>query len=513
MSGTANVIENSGIQLCVPITKIDKEQRLVTGIATAEVIDKAGDIVDYATAKKFFQDPTLWPGNMREMHQPKAVGKAVSVDFDDDNKTIMLTSKVSKGAPDTWEKILDGTLSMYSIGGSGDRHAEKVGDRFANRIFLKALAEVSYVDNGANPLAKFDVVKSAFADDPTEEVVIVEPNDVIKFLRSRVKHAKPLDLKAEVIEKVEALGDEFKAKLPASWRGEALDEKVTKIYSYGSVKKAGPEPWDIDRALLILSALNDLASSEYWDAYYSQDPDSEEVAQIDLLKKAAGLIFQFLQSEFQEQFAPSEQQAPMMEVGDMVSMADAAINVLKAGKRHSKVDQTHVQGVHDSSVALGATCGDVKKVEELPKTEEIVEKVAEDKVVETKVVETIEEVVKPIEKLVPAEDVQKLTSALESANSLIKEQGDQLATLKKEVEDIKKKAVPGGPMARIVTGTPVRKSAGNEPAGDESTSPEAVVTALEMLAKEGSDDVRKAAATAMAKLVHGGAGRIDFSIK
>jgi hypothetical protein len=86
----------------LPIAKVDKDLRLVSGVVTSEILDKQGDIVDYEAAKKVFTDEALWPGNMREMHQPKAVGKRVGVEFDDDLKEIILTAKVSKGAPDTW---------------------------------------------------------------------------------------------------------------------------------------------------------------------------------------------------------------------------------------------------------------------------------------------------------------------------------------------------------------------------------------------------------------------------
>lgn len=115
----AEVSEQLGVEHNVPlhfnvnVTKVDKEKRLVSGVVTAEVVDKAGEIVDYATVKKFFENPELWPGNIREMHQPKAVGKKVDVEFDDANKVISMTARVSKGATETWEKVMDGTLSMF----------------------------------------------------------------------------------------------------------------------------------------------------------------------------------------------------------------------------------------------------------------------------------------------------------------------------------------------------------------------------------------------------------------
>src|SRR5690242_16276876 len=115
-------MENS-FRLDIPVEKIDREKRLVRGVATAEVLDAHGEIVDYETAKPAF---VSWRGNIREMHQPKAVGKGLDVEFDDANKQIIVEAYISKGAPDTWEKCLDGTLSMFSIGGlARERRAEK----------------------------------------------------------------------------------------------------------------------------------------------------------------------------------------------------------------------------------------------------------------------------------------------------------------------------------------------------------------------------------------------------
>jgi hypothetical protein len=40
------------MSLFIPITKVDVEQRLVYATLSAEVADKSGEILDYATAKR-----------------------------------------------------------------------------------------------------------------------------------------------------------------------------------------------------------------------------------------------------------------------------------------------------------------------------------------------------------------------------------------------------------------------------------------------------------------------------
>ena len=64
-------------------------------------------------------------GNIREMHGSLAVGKMVSFKpetfYDPTTKEfyngVYVTAYISKGAQDSWEKVLDGTLSGFSIGG------------------------------------------------------------------------------------------------------------------------------------------------------------------------------------------------------------------------------------------------------------------------------------------------------------------------------------------------------------------------------------------------------------
>ena len=148
------------VRFAIPVVKVDKDKRLVRGVGTGEILDAQGEVVDYQTAKDVIQK--TWPGNVREMHQPKAVGHATEVVFDDAEKQIVVESYVSKGAPDTWEKCLDGTLRMYSIGGKAkERRAEKMGDAIVHRLFLDRIDEISLVDNGACPTATFEIVKIA----------------------------------------------------------------------------------------------------------------------------------------------------------------------------------------------------------------------------------------------------------------------------------------------------------------------------------------------------------------
>lgn len=166
---------NRPFQINIPLTKIDEEQRIVTGIATAEVLDSQGDIIDYEASKRAFQ---AWGGNIREMHSPVAVGKSIDIQFDDENKQVILSSYISESADgqNAWTKIKEGILTGYSIGG---RMLEVVKDKAvsgANRIMEYTLSETSLVDNPACPTALFTMVKSVDGNLQRVEAV-TEAND------------------------------------------------------------------------------------------------------------------------------------------------------------------------------------------------------------------------------------------------------------------------------------------------------------------------------------------------
>jgi hypothetical protein len=165
------VADGSRVSLSVPFAKIDKENRLVTGFATLDNIDSSDDVVTAEASKAAFAAAR---GNVREMHQPIAAGRVV--DFKEEEffhdgqfyRGIFVTTYVSKGAQDTWEKVLDGTLSGFSIGGNITEQETKfvkdAGPNGKNIRFIKGydLIELSLVDNPANQLANIlTVVKNS----------------------------------------------------------------------------------------------------------------------------------------------------------------------------------------------------------------------------------------------------------------------------------------------------------------------------------------------------------------
>jgi Putative phage serine protease XkdF len=186
----------------MPFAKVDKERRIVSGFATLDNLDRQNDIVLTEASLKAF---SKFRGNIREMHQPSAVGKMVSFKedkyFDPDTKKfysgVFVSAYVSKGAQNAWEKVLDGTYTGFSIGGRmnkwDDGYDEKA-DKPIRIIKEYDLVELSLVDNPANQFASIlsiekvdgvDVVKGEILDVVVENVfwdkdsglVMVSEND------------------------------------------------------------------------------------------------------------------------------------------------------------------------------------------------------------------------------------------------------------------------------------------------------------------------------------------------
>ena len=153
--------DGENLRLSMPFSKVDKERRTVSGFASLDNIDKQDDIV---TAEASMEAFAKFRGNIREMHQPLAVGKMVNFKaekyFDPESKKfyngVFVSAYVSKGAQDTWEKVLDGTLSGFSIGGrmnKWDDGFDEKSDKAIRIIKQYDLVELSLVDSPANQFA------------------------------------------------------------------------------------------------------------------------------------------------------------------------------------------------------------------------------------------------------------------------------------------------------------------------------------------------------------------------
>lgn len=164
------VADEKTVRMDIEFSKVNKQKRLVSGWATLDNVDTEGDIVTAQASADAFRRAR---GNLREMHKKdSAVGKVVS--FKEDTfrapdgqvyKGIFVTARVSEGAQDTWLKVLDGTLSGFSIGGAivdSEEEWTKDGGEKIRKVTKYDLTELSLVDNPGNQFANvFHIQKSA----------------------------------------------------------------------------------------------------------------------------------------------------------------------------------------------------------------------------------------------------------------------------------------------------------------------------------------------------------------
>jgi hypothetical protein len=196
------------ITLSIPFTKVNREKRTVSGFATLDNLDQTGDVVTAEASLKAFEN---FRGNLREMHQPVAVGKVVSFKpetyYDPKTKEffngVYVDAYISKGAQDTWEKVLDGTLAGFSIGGKiieSDNEVNKATGKTVRFIKDYALMELSIVDSPANELCNILsisksngqlVFKGMAAEIATENIFYCQESDSV-FISTEASYDSPV---------------------------------------------------------------------------------------------------------------------------------------------------------------------------------------------------------------------------------------------------------------------------------------------------------------------------------
>lgn len=152
------------LSMFIPITKVDAMQRLVYGVATAEVEDRVGEICDYDSTKLHYRK---WSdeiaqstngkslGNLRAMHGPVAAGKVTAITFNDEAKQIEICAKV---VDDTeWEKVREGIYTGFSQGGT---YARRWTDEAGLSRYTAVPNEISLVDLPCLPQARFEMIKA-----------------------------------------------------------------------------------------------------------------------------------------------------------------------------------------------------------------------------------------------------------------------------------------------------------------------------------------------------------------
>lgn len=190
----ANEMSNSSFIKFATFEKASPEQQIVVGYASSERVDGQNDIVDPEALNQALGDYMQW-ANLREMHQPKAVGKVLSAT--PIRGTIQLKDGTKLTNPlriicqivdsDTWEKVKTGVLKGFSIGGKVlQASTNKMNGKEVRRITGLQLHEISLVDRPANPDARIVLMKrddSASTEDIIQKASAVDPSKILPQLQ------------------------------------------------------------------------------------------------------------------------------------------------------------------------------------------------------------------------------------------------------------------------------------------------------------------------------------------
>jgi len=221
------VLDNT-MTVFIPFTKVDKKKRMVYGYVSTETEDAQGEIVEKKAIRSAWDDYMKF-ANIREMHQPSAVG--VTKEYMHDDKGTWIGAKiVDKNA---WEKVLEAVYKGFSIGG---RVLEKIG----NRIRKIKLSEISLVDRPANPDAVFTMIKR---DSKTDELVCYQQGDatVCSMVESPEDNNEIIEIPMSELEKYRRKKTTTKPTVEEESVEEKEEKEEEPVASEQSVETEKPE--------------------------------------------------------------------------------------------------------------------------------------------------------------------------------------------------------------------------------------------------------------------------------
>lgn len=211
------------------LQKIDVERRELVGEATAEIADRSGEILDYASSKPLIEEWSKnWEkttdgksfGNVRAMHKAIAAGKLTSISFDDTAKSVQVVAKIVDD--NEWQKCLEGVYTGFSFGGEYAKRWRDPENTTLTR-YTAAPSELSLADYPCVPTATFAIAKAG-------GLVETKPFQRLALLKAVLDDATPLRAN-QVVELMETY-------LPADQREQfTADENATIGDIRGALKK------------------------------------------------------------------------------------------------------------------------------------------------------------------------------------------------------------------------------------------------------------------------------------
>ena len=157
------------LDLFLPLAKVDVDQRLVQGLATAEVADRAGEICDYASTKPYYE---AWSAEM-SAGERRQVARRLARDAragrrGQDHRHRLRRRRASA----FWSAAQDRRRRGMAQGRGRRLHRLQPGRRYVRRWadpetsltrYTAEPSEISLVDLPCVPGATFEVIKDGVA--------------------------------------------------------------------------------------------------------------------------------------------------------------------------------------------------------------------------------------------------------------------------------------------------------------------------------------------------------------
>jgi len=171
MNATAASSRSQEVRRFAVISKVNDEERIVEGYASTTDLDNQGERITKQAMANALPDYMKF-ANVREMHQPSAVGVCKSATVDDTG--MYISAHVVDD--DAWKKVKAGVYKGFSIGGRSTQKIDKV-------ISGMRLTEISLVDRPANPECVIELWKgdgmSPTINKETQRAAVLELADML----------------------------------------------------------------------------------------------------------------------------------------------------------------------------------------------------------------------------------------------------------------------------------------------------------------------------------------------
>ena len=354
------------MNLFAQIRKVDEAKRLVFGRIAEEVVDKSGEIMDYAKSKPYFVG---WSeeiakdtdgkslGNVRAMHGKIAAGKLTQIDFNDAEKAVDVCSKVVDDGE--WKKVLEGVYTGFSIGGSyvGDKTVEKVDGKDVTRYTAKP-SEVSLVDRPCIPTARFFEVQKADGTLAKVDFKAPEPDDAT--VNGSAEEVAAL---GKLMNEQGLSISDVLAKLAPAEKPPEPAQQVEKLTA-AELRKG---MYSCSSFAGVIDQLQSLQRSAAYEAFAEGDQSGIAKKLAACIAMCGSTLKDMIDQELSEMAGGGADPMAMAlseKAGDLAKYEGEPIAaLLKIGARNSAADTARLAKIHEMTVELGHDCAGAAKAQ------------------------------------------------------------------------------------------------------------------------------------------------------